>query len=86
MENMIFCQSCGMPLSREEDFGNNADGSKNEDYCAYCYKDGKFTQDVTMEGMIDICVPFMVEANEGMTEEEARSSMREWFPTLKRWK
>ncbi|MDR1357703.1 MAG: transcriptional regulator, partial [Tannerellaceae bacterium] len=19
---MIFCQSCGMPLSREEDFGN----------------------------------------------------------------
>ena len=86
MENMVFCQSCGMPLSKDEDFGTNTNDSKNKDYCAYCYKDGKFTQDVTMEGMIDICVPFMVEANKDMTEEAARKSMREWFPTLKRWK
>ncbi|MDR1096440.1 MAG: zinc ribbon domain-containing protein, partial [Spirochaetaceae bacterium] len=41
---MVFCQSCGMPLSKDEDFGTNTDGSKNNDYCAYCYKDGKFTQ------------------------------------------
>jgi hypothetical protein len=55
MENMMFCQSCGMPLEKSvkgEDFGTNADGAKNNDYCAYCYKDGKFTQDVTMDGMI----------------------------------
>ena len=39
-----FCQSCGMPLT-EEVLGTNADGSKNEDYCMYCYKDGKFLQD-----------------------------------------
>jgi hypothetical protein len=86
MENMIFCQSCGMPLAQDNDFGNNADGSKNQDYCAYCYKDGKFTQDVTMDGMIDICVPFIMEANKEMTEEDARNGMQEWFPTLKRWK
>ncbi len=36
-----FCQSCGMPLT-EDVLGTNADGSKNEDYCMYCYKDGKF--------------------------------------------
>ena len=42
-----FCQSCGMPLT-EEVLGTNADGSKNEDYCMYCYKDGKFLQDCTM--------------------------------------
>ena len=35
-----FCQSCGMPLT-EDVLGTNADGSKNEDYCMYCYKDGK---------------------------------------------
>ena len=38
---MKFCQSCGMPLT-DEVLGTNADGSKNEDYCMYCYRDGKF--------------------------------------------
>ena len=41
MKEMKFCQSCGMPLT-DEVLGTNADGSKNEDYCMYCYKDGKF--------------------------------------------
>jgi hypothetical protein len=39
-----------------------------------------------MEGMIDVCVPFMMEANKDMTVKIARKSMREWFSTLKRWK
>ena len=47
-----FCQSCGMPLTREI-LGTNADGSQNEDYCIYCYKDGKFQQDCTMEVLTD---------------------------------
>ena len=47
-----FCQSCGMPLT-EEKRGSNADGSLNEDYCAYCYNNGKFTQDFTMSQMIE---------------------------------
>ena len=42
-----FCQSCGMPLTNEI-LGTNADGSKNEDYCIYCYKDGKFIQDCNL--------------------------------------
>jgi hypothetical protein len=41
-----------MPLIKDEDFETNADETKNNDYCAYCYAAGKFTQDVTMEGMI----------------------------------
>lgn len=47
-----FCQSCGMPLS-DEILGTNADGSKNEDYCIYCLKDGAFTGDFTMEEMAE---------------------------------
>ena len=39
---MRFCQSCGMPLT-DEVLGTNADGSKSEEYCIYCYKDGAFT-------------------------------------------
>ena len=92
MENMIFCQSCGMPLSKAEDYGTEAGGSKSDDYCVYCYKDGKFTEDLTMDGMIDHCLKYLEEfkkdanADKNMTEEEARKNMREWFPTLKRWK
>ena len=41
-----------MPLT-EEVLGTNADGTKNEDYCMYCYKDGQFLQDCTMDEMIE---------------------------------
>ena len=57
-----FCQSCGMPLT-EDVLGTNADGSKNEDYCMYCYRDGKFLQECTMEEMIEHCAQFVNEVN-----------------------
>lgn len=80
-----FCQSCAMPMT-EELFGTEKNGSKNEDYCKYCYENGKFTADVTMDQMIEICVPHMLENNPEMTEEQARSMMNEFLPHLKRWK
>jgi len=83
MQEQKFCQSCGMPLS-EEVAGTEANGSKNGEYCIYCYKDGGFTSDITMEQMIEQCVPHMVGPE--MTEEKARGMMEEFFPTLKRWK
>jgi hypothetical protein len=39
MEEIIICQSCSMPLEKEEDYGTNADGTKNNEYCVYCFKD-----------------------------------------------
>ncbi|MCI8833817.1 MAG: transcriptional regulator [Ruminococcus sp.] len=86
-ENQKFCQSCGMPMGdTKELYGTNADGSKSEDYCKYCFENGAFTFQGTMEEMIEICIPPMVAANPQMKEEEARKGMQEWFPTLKRWK
>ena len=82
-ENMKFCQSCAMPLT-EELYGSNKDGSKNEEYCKYCYENGEFTGDMTMEEMIDFCVPKTVE-NAGMDEKSARKMLNEMFPMLKRW-
>ncbi len=39
-----FCQSCGMPLKKDEKGGGtNADGSKSLKFCSLCYQDGKFT-------------------------------------------
>ena len=40
MEFEQFCQSCAMPLT-EEILGTNEDGSKSQDYCKFCYEDGK---------------------------------------------
>ena len=63
---------------------------QNEDYCIYCYKDGAFTRDCTMEEMIDFCAQFVDEVNKNMpkpmTQEEYKQMMRQYFPMLKRWK
>ena len=76
-----------MPMGdTEEMYGTDKDGSKSTDYCKYCYENGEFTFHGTMEEQIEICVPHMVEANQGMSADDARNAMQEWFPTLKRWK
>lgn len=84
-----FCQSCGMPLA-DDCKGTNANGSHNEDYCSWCYKDGTFVQEMTMEQMIEHCAQFTNEINEwsgqNMTVEQAKEMLREFYPHLKRWK
>lgn len=79
------CQSCAMPLTEEAQFGTNADGSKNEEYCLYCFKDGAFTSEETMEEMIELCIPHVLEAQVYPDADTARAAMGEFFPTLKRW-
>ncbi len=85
----IFCQSCGMPLTALEQFGTNKDQSMNKDYCAYCFKDGSFTQNLTVDEMIDHCAQFVEEFNKDagkkLTKEEAIAQMKQYFPKLKRW-
>ncbi len=78
-----------MPLT-DDIKGTNADGSPNEDYCIYCYKEGKFTQEMTMEQMIEFCAQFTDQMNEqvglSLTPEQAKEQMHRFFPNLKRWK
>lgn len=47
------CQSCGMPLKKDENGGGtNADGTKSKMYCSKCYKGGKFiSPNMTVEEM-----------------------------------
>ena len=84
--NHTFCQSCGMPMDDPALRGTERDGTPSPHYCKYCYQNGAFTGDMTMEQMIDFCVPMTVQANPGMTEEQARARMRRFFPTLLRWR
>lgn len=78
------CQSCGMPLT-DEVRGTEKDGSKSAEYCTYCYQNGAFAADCTMEEMIDFCIKPMCEASPALTEEQAKAQMMEFFPALKRW-
>lgn len=89
MENTIYCQSCGMPLSKGL-FGTEHDGTENKDYCLYCYKHGAFVDDCTMEEMIAISLDHLAEngmmKEQGKTREETKEFLDSFFPELKRWK
>lgn len=84
-----FCQSCGMPLT-DEILGTNADGSKNEEYCMYCFKNGAFTGNFTMEEMVEFCSQFVEQYNQDsgqhLTRDDYKEVLRQYYPNLKRWK
>jgi len=80
-----YCQSCGMPLGDEALLGTGKEGLKSQEYCTYCYELGEFKQpNITVEEMVEICVPHLKE--DGMAEEEARQMLSSFLPSLKRWR
>jgi len=75
-----------MPMEKPEDFGTEANGSKNKDYCCYCYENGAFLYpEATMEQVIEGCLPHVV-PDVFADEATAKAAMNEFFPTLKCWK
>ena len=77
-------QSCGMPLTKDEDFGTNKDKSKSEEYCFHCFQEGKFLDEgITLQEKIDKNVKFGVQM--GMLESMARHMSENIMPKLKRW-
>ena len=72
-------------MRKDDDHGTGADGSRNADYCHFCFKDGKFTDEgITMEQKIDKMVSFAKSMN--IPEESAREMAKNILPGLKRWK
>ena len=78
------CQSCGMPLKKDPNGGGtNADGSKNEMYCSYCYQKGDFTYEGNVKDFQEDCKKMMIEGG--------HSKFISWLFTrgmkrLERWK
>jgi hypothetical protein len=86
MNKKIICQSCAMPMKKEEDHGTNRDGSYNDDYCKFCFSKGKFTDEgITLNKKIEKLVSIGV-SQLGMKEEQARMMAETQLPNLKRWK
>jgi len=86
----VFCQSCGMPLLKIEDLGENADKSANLEYCSYCFLDGKCKKDFSIDEMVESNLNWLKEWNEAngtsYTKDEARPLLKSFLSTLKRWK
>lgn len=78
----LICQCCGMPLD-DSSISKELDGTFNEEYCKWCYTEGKFTYD-NMDDLINFCADHM--ADENWTPEQVREYMAAMLPKLNYWK
>ena len=78
----LVCQCCGMPLTDDGQLSRETDGSFNEEYCKWCYADGKFTYG-SMEQLLEFLVDHM--SGEQFPPEQARAYFTAALPKLKHW-
>ena len=78
----LVCQCCGMPLE-DSITSREPDGSFNEDYCKWCYADGKFAY-TDLDALISFCAEHM--ANDNQPPAQIRQYLEGYLPTLKHWK
>ncbi len=79
----LFCQCCGMPLSDDSMISRDVNGDFNEDYCKWCYTDGKFTYQ-KKEDLLDFLVKAMPNPD-NMGEDERRKLFDSHLSLLKHW-
>ncbi|HDR7356297.1 MULTISPECIES: zinc ribbon domain-containing protein [Bacillus] len=85
MKKYKVCQSCGMPLSKDElGGGTESNGSKSIKYCSHCYMDGKFVQDITAIQMQQFVQEHLIK-NIKTPKFLAKFLVRN-IPKLDRWK
>ena len=83
MNTENICQSCSMPLTDDSLLGTEKDGSKNHEYCKYCYKDGAMVNpDITLEQMASFIKQKMQEMNIDAATTDIAVKI---LPYLKRW-
>ncbi len=78
----LICQCCGMPLD-DSSISKETDGTFNEEYCKWCYTDGKFVY-TNLEELTNFLVEHM--SNETWSAEQARSYFEAQLPNLNYWK
>ncbi len=78
----LICQCCGMPLD-ELSVSKEIDGTFNEEYCKWCYTDGKFIYS-SLEELTNFLVEHM--SNENWPPEQARAYFEAQLPKLNYWK
>ena len=78
----LICQCCGMPMD-DSAVSKETDGSFNEEYCKWCYVDGKFVY-TSLEELTDFLVGHM--SNDNWPPEQARAYFEAQLPGLSHWR
>ena len=83
MSTVNYCQSCSMPLDKDEILGTEKDGSKSHEYCKYCYANGSFTNPNMKLSDMKVIVKTQLEKMHSPASviEKAVDTL----PKLKRW-
>ena len=79
----LICQCCGMPLE-DSTLSREPDGGFNEEYCKWCYADGKFAYG-SKEALLDYLVGHMPNP-EGLGEDERRAQFDAYLSQLDHWR
>ncbi|MDO5785211.1 MAG: zinc ribbon domain-containing protein [Eubacteriales bacterium] len=77
----LICQCCGMPLD-DCSISREIDGTFNEEYCKWCYTDGKFVY-TSLAQLTDFLVGHM--SNENWPPAQARAFFEAELPKLRYW-
>lgn len=78
----LICQCCGMPLE-DANISRELDGTFNEEYCKWCYADGKFVY-TSLEELLNFLESHM--SNETWPPEQVRAYFKAQLSKLNRWK
>lgn len=79
----LVCQCCGMPLNDDGMISKEMDGSFNEDYCKWCYTNGKFTYG-SKDSFLDFLVGHMPNPD-NLSESERREKYNSYLSQLRHW-
>ncbi len=80
----LICQCCGMPLTEDGMISREPDGSFNEDYCKWCYTDGRFVY-TSRASLVDFLVGHMPNP-QGLDEAALRAQCDAWLSQLRHWR
>ena len=84
MDYKLVCQSCNMPIDKNELRGTEKDGSLSTEYCIYCYQNGAFINpDISLDEMKILVKGIMEKMNmdPGLVNMTVSSLLN-----LKRWR
>ena len=80
----LICQCCGMPLREDHLISRESDGSYYEDYCKWCYADGKFAYE-SKDSLLDYLLKQV--PNPHHLDDETRHVQDDFYHSqLKHWK
>lgn len=78
----LICQCCGMPLD-DSSISREKDGTYNEEYCKWCYTDGKFVY-TNLEELVDFLAEHI--PNKSQTPKQVRAYLKDELAKLDHWK